>query len=300
MQVTISGDIGSGKSTAGQYLANVLGAEFIDCGQLYRQYASKRDMNVLQLNQSGDNSIDVQIDNDLIRMGKEDFNRVYVSRTAWHFVPNAKHIYMSVNPLTAARRILQRKTTAETHDTIKSVLKYNKDRIDEEDKRYFSMYGVTRQQQLEEADILMCIGNVDVDCVCRALSIMLNKGKVLCFDPRTAVPTQVLHDISVDTVNMYKKELSDIKSDVVECEVKIQVVNGITYIVDGHHRVAAACQSGVKLMYTHSYSLPLLPVCKLSNSDYYDWEDYIHGDMSAVTGVITDPMHKFVDAASKM
>lgn len=279
MQVTISGDVGSGKSTVGQYLATMLGAELIDCGQLYRAYAAKRDMNVLQLNQSGDNSIDVQIDNDLVRMGKEDLPRVYISRTAWHFIPNAVHVYMSVNPELAASRIYKRKTVAEKHDSIESVMEYNRIRIAEEDARYEKMYGITREQQMENTNVLMCIGNADIDEVCYALYEVLDKGNVMCFDPRVAVPTQVLFDTSPDLVSEYAKEIN---GNTIPCAVRMRYVNGIPYIIDGHHRVAAACLNGVKFMYTSNFTVKDEPICELSNSDYYDWEDYVKGDMSAV------------------
>ena len=278
MQVTISGDIGSGKSTVGQYLATMLGAELIDCGQLYRKYAAKKDMSVLQLNQSGDNSIDIQIDNDLVRWGREDLPRVYISRTAWHFIPNAVHMYMLVDPILSASRICNRKTVAEKHDSLKSVLEYNKTRIAEEDARYERMYGITRKQQLADAGVLLHIGNGDVDEVCYAAFEVLGKGKVLCFDPRTAIPTQVLFDTNPNLVNCYAHE---IKGHTVPCNVKMQLVDGIPYIVDGHHRIAAACHSGVKFMYTSNFEIVDKPVCRLRDSDYYDWEDYVKGDMHA-------------------
>lgn len=294
MQVTISGDIGSGKSTVGEYLAKRLGAELVDCGQLYRAYASKRDMNVLQLNQSGDDSIDRQIDNDLIRMGKEDKPRVYVSRTAWHFIPNAVHVYMAVNPLLAAQRILKRKTVAENHDTIETIIDYNCERIAQEDARYERMYGITRRQQMESNNVFMCIGENGIKSVCGATYNMLSKGNVVCFDPRIAVPTQVMFDVDPKLVEKFAGNFSK-----VDCtDIKVQMVNGIPYIVDGHHRIAAACKSGVSFMYTSNFEVEDEPLCRLGNSDYYDWEEFVGGDMSAITGVRKTPEKTYIYAVN--
>lgn len=287
MQVTISGDIGSGKSTVGQYLAGKLGAELIDCGQLYRAYASRKDMNVLQLNQSGDSSIDKQIDNDLIRMGKECKPRVYISRTAWHFIPNAVHVYMTINPRVAAERVLSRKTVAEEHDSVDSIIDYNRERIAREDARYERMYGITRKQQLESSNILLCIGNASAEDVCAAANEVIDKGDVICFDPRIAIPTQTIHDTSPEIVRDY---MNEIKGDIVPCEVCIKFVNGIPYIIDGHHRVAAACMNDVKFIYTDQFVVTDEPVCQLSSNDYYDWEDYVDGDMSAVMSTKSNSM----------
>lgn len=298
MQITISGDIGSGKSTVGKYLAEVYNAELIDCGQLYRSYASKVSKDVLQLNQSGDNSIDIQIDNDLIRMGKEDKNRVYISRTAWHFIPNAVHIYIMVDPMIASKRILNRKTVAEKHDSLDSILEYNRTRIAEEDARYERMYGITREQQLADADIIFHIGNRSEDEVCSAMKTVVSKAKkMFCFDPTIVVPTQVLHDISPEIVNEFRRVMV---SNVVGADTKIKLANGIPYIIDGHHRIAAACLNNVKFVWTSDYSLDDSSICILSNSDYYNWEDYVHGDMSAVTSKMKSPADKFISAVSKM
>lgn len=280
MQITISGDIGSGKSTVGKYLAEKLGAELVDCGQLYRSYASKKDMSVLQLNQSDDDSIDRQIDNDLILMGKENKPRVYISRTAWHFIPHAVHVYMSVNPRVAAERIFNRKTVAEEHESLESIIEYNKERIAREDERYERMYGITRAQQLKENNVYVCVGNASLDDVCRMVLFAVKEGDIMCFDPKVAIPTQVLFDVDAGLVEEYRRQFS---GDISFTSVNMQFVNGIPYIVDGHHRTAAACLNGVKMMCTKNFSVVEKPLCELSRSDYYDWEDYVKGDMSSVT-----------------
>ena len=298
MQVTISGDMGSGKSTVGAYLADKLGAELIDCGQLYRKYAASKDMSVLQLNQSGDNSIDKQIDNDLIRMGEEDKPRVYVSRTAWHFIPNAVHVYMTVNPKVAAERIYKRKTVAEEHSSIDSIIEYNRERMLQEDTRYESMYGITRKQQMLANNLFVHVGRAGIEDVCKAVYTCINVGNCVCFDPRVAIPTQVLHDTNPELVEKYRAEIS---GDIVECSVKIQMVNGLPYIADGHHRVAAACLNGVKFLYTRNLTVSDFPLWELSSSDYYDWEDYVKGDMSSVINTSpTNPVQRFMGAVNKM
>lgn len=295
MQVTISGDIGSGKSTVGQYLAEKLDAELIDCGQLYRAYASQKGMSVLQLNQSEDYSIDVQIDKDLVRMGKEGKSRVYISRTAWYFIPGAVHVYMTVDPKLAARRVLNRKTVAEKHDSVDSIIEYNRKRIAEEDARYERMYGITRKHQMAANNVLVCIGNASAEDVCSAVYEVLNKGNVICFDPRTAVPTKTIKDIDPEYVKMYCEYIS---GNISECPVEMQFVNGIPYILNGHHRIVAACNSGTKMMYTSEFTVAGYPNKVLDNFEYHFWEDFVKGDLSAVTGV--NGNDGFSNAVSKM
>lgn len=305
MQITISGDIGSGKSTLGEYLSREFNAELIDCGQLYRKYAAEKSMSVLELNQSGDNSIDRQIDNDLIKWGRENKYRVYISRTAWHFIPDAVHIYTMVNPKLAAERILKRKTVAEEHTSIDSILEYNKKRIEEEDMRYQRMYGITRENQLRKTELFIHIGNNSPEQVCRAVSHVIKKerlvlysGKpILIFDPRVVVPTQGIRDMNNDIVFAYSK---DITADVSNCEVTMQLVDGVPYILDGHHRVAAACTNGVQFMYTTSFMISQKPDSILRNSDYYDWEEYTMADLSIVYGREENSVNGVLSAALKM
>lgn len=279
MKITISGDIGSGKSTVGERLANMFDCELIDCGQLYRNYAKDKGVDVLVQNLSNDNSIDKKIDGLLEDMNESSVDRVFVSRTAWHFVPSALHIYLSVNPVLAAERILSRQSNNETHDSIDEIIEYNKKRIDTEDKRYEEMYGITRTQQLLDADIIICIGSNNIDSVVNTLGMLIRQDTrhILVTDPKSVVPTQVIRDISISRVEDYREE---IKGTLVKLNTTLDFVNGLPYVYDGHHRIAAACLNDVCFIYTNQFGICDKEALLLTSSQYHDWEDLTKTDMS--------------------
>ena len=101
MNITITGDLGSGKTTVSKLLAEKLGMEVVDTGMIYRKFAEDKGMDVLEQNNSDDWSIDRKIDSEVERLGKEKDNQIFVSRLAWHFIPNALKIYLTINPLLA-------------------------------------------------------------------------------------------------------------------------------------------------------------------------------------------------------
>ena len=113
--ITITGDIGSGKSTVSKKLAEKLNMSIIDSGQLYREFASSKNISVLEQNNSDDRSIDIKIDNTIESIGKEQKGIIFVSRLAWYFVPDAIKIYLKVNPLLAAERIVKDNRVGEKH-----------------------------------------------------------------------------------------------------------------------------------------------------------------------------------------
>lgn len=271
MQITISGDLGSGKSTLGEILAKDYNAELIDCGQLYRKYAAENGRDVLKQNKSSDISIDEQIDTEIIRLGKEGLSRIYVSRTAWHFIPNAVHVYLSVDPMLAAQRIAARKTVGEEHTDSDSVLLYNMERAQTEDARYLKMYGITREEQLRDAHVIMNIGTGSVEDVHKALQTVIpsSERRSYVISPKELIPTQVLRDMSIDIVSEYKQW---VRGDVVELDLTLLRTWSGTYIVDGHHRVAAACLNDVKYIVAHEVTFEDDSL-QLSMSDYFDWED---------------------------
>lgn len=272
VQITISGDLGSGKSTIGEMLAKYYDAELVDCGQLYRQYAESKGRDVLGQNKSGDQSIDEKIDQRLIEMGKEGKSRIYVSRTAWHFIPNAKHVYLCVDPMVAARRIAARKTVGEEHADASSVLLYNMERVHTEDIRYLRMYGITRVQQLKDADVVMQIGEESAETVFNALRAVLEHAVTKCYvaPPTNLVPTQVLHDMSPQIVAEYEQT---VVGTVRSTSINLSHTPIGTFIQDGHHRVAAACLNKVKYLVTDKVRFDDNVGSLMRKSDYYDWED---------------------------
>ena len=264
MHITITGDIGSGKSSVGKALAERLNMELVDSGQLYRQFSE----DVLALNKSGDWSVDHQIDSHIEELGKAAEDKVFVSRLAWHFVPNSIKVYLMVNPLLAASRIFNASRSTEKHKSVDGVLYYQAERSLVEMKRYREMYNLEDPSGLSSSDIVVFIGKRNIeevtDCVLHAIKF---KKFGYYVDPSSLLPTQGIRDFSMDKVEFYEYLT---KSDYMDFNVDAGYFGKNLYVFDGHHRVAAAINKGINFLRIPNVrvltSRPLIPTV-------YDYED---------------------------
>ena len=89
IKISITGDLGSGKSTVCNYLKEHYGLKVYSTGQIQRSLAQRHNMDVLAFNKYMEThpEIDEEIDAELVKLGKRDEDMVFDSRMAWHFVP---------------------------------------------------------------------------------------------------------------------------------------------------------------------------------------------------------------------
>jgi predicted cytidylate kinase len=146
LHLTISGDLGSGKSSVAEALANHLGFDMVSTGAIQRRIAADLGVSTLQANliAETDLSIDERIDSTTVRLAQEAATPiVFDSRMAWHFVPNALRVRLVVDPLVAAERILGRGPgNAEAYDSLEQAFDQVLERADAEVRRFTDRYGV--------------------------------------------------------------------------------------------------------------------------------------------------------------
>ena len=106
--ITISGMLGSGKSTVAKILAQKLDYGYYSTGNAQREIAKKRGLTTLELNQLADKdpSIDEEIDGVFKKFNSVP-NKGYVidSRLAFFFIPSSIKIKLNVDVEEAGRRI---------------------------------------------------------------------------------------------------------------------------------------------------------------------------------------------------
>ena len=98
--VTLSGDIGGGKSSVARILTEALGFQLISAGGLQREIAASMGLTTLQLNElsADDRSVDDKIDSRTQWLGENSDRIIVDSRLAWHFIPGAYKVFLSVDP----------------------------------------------------------------------------------------------------------------------------------------------------------------------------------------------------------
>lgn len=144
MKITISGDLGSGKSTLGKQIAKDWGYNFYSTGDIFRKLSQERGLDVIAGNQAGekDRSLDDAVDEYSTRIGKNEDNFIFDSRLAWHFIPDSYSLYLFCREDIAAERIFSAGREDEQRQSVEQMLKANQERRQSELKRYQTLYNI--------------------------------------------------------------------------------------------------------------------------------------------------------------
>ena len=150
MHITITGILGSGKSTVAKKLAELYGFEIFSTGAILRAAAAERGMDLLDLNKElnskldSDRSMDDLIDNTTIRVANErkDDKLIFDSRMAWHFVPGAFKVFVTVDPRVAAERVIKDPRPGEPAEDVDELCAELVERSRVEQARFQYLYGV--------------------------------------------------------------------------------------------------------------------------------------------------------------
>ncbi len=143
--VTVSGELGSGKSAVANALSARLGADVVSTGAIHRRIAAQRGESALETNlvAEQDSSIDELIDGELVRLGAGLDRIIFDSRMAWHFVPGALKVHLVVDPVVAARRMAGRAATSvEGYDDVAEAQAHAEQRHASEQRRFRATYDV--------------------------------------------------------------------------------------------------------------------------------------------------------------
>lgn len=165
--ITIAGNLGSGKSTAGKAVASLLDYSHSSTGDKMRQMAE--DMNV-PLNELGkiaerDPSIDKILDDFNIELSSKS-NIVVDGRLAWFFIPKSFKVFLKIDPLIAAERILKnKKENSDRHnedskpfDSVSDIALSISKRLESEKKRYRDLYKIENHLDVSNYDLVIDTG----------------------------------------------------------------------------------------------------------------------------------------------
>lgn len=145
MNITITGNLGAGKTSVCNELKK-MGYDVISGGDIYRTYAQEHGITIVELNEMAktDRSVDIQIDKRTKKLGTEVDNTIFDSRIAWHFIPDALHIFLEVDPKTAAARVAIDKARSgeQTYSNLDREMEELQKRANLERERFMEMYGI--------------------------------------------------------------------------------------------------------------------------------------------------------------
>ncbi|MBO7359971.1 MAG: cytidylate kinase family protein [Clostridia bacterium] len=148
MHISITGRLGSGKSTVAKIIAEKYGYEIVSTGTALRNIAASLGMTALEFNRlmTSDPKYDYMIDRETRRISVERAGEkiIYDSRMAWNFAVNSFKVYLYVNTEVSAKRILGDGTrgSVESYKDIGDAIAQINERMNEENRRYSMIYSV--------------------------------------------------------------------------------------------------------------------------------------------------------------
>lgn len=290
-KITISGELGSGKSVLSKQLCERSDFRIISVGAIQRELAELHGMSTLEFNKYMEThpEIDIECDNKVVEYGLKEANLILDSRMAWHFVPHAFKIHLLVNRQIAANRIFNDNVRKnEQNDDIEHTLQNIIARKASELKRFKEQYNVNIDN-LQNYNIV-----VDSSFITPVVlaDFILNKFESwksqkefqrVWLSPKNIFPLQGIREHGSRYTTEIKASIVANGYNDTEPILVIQQ-DGLYFIYDGHKR----CTSSINL------GLDLVPVVILNDNDdqlpngqsfadyvkdhynttnVYDWED---------------------------
>jgi CMP/dCMP kinase len=248
MHISITGDLGSGKSTVAKEICRVLGFKYLSTGQIQRQLALERGMNTLEFNKFTDNNkeIDEYIDQKLKDINNQTETHVLDSRLGWHFVKQSFKIYlMAVEEVAASRVLLDGKRIGEPVSVdIKAKMKEQQERRKSETERFEKNYGI-KQSIFKDFDAIIDASSATIIEVTNLILSLYNKSlkndvyNRIWLSPLRVFPTKDIRSIPTEEMDqlrdMVKKKGYD-STFPISCVLFQKEF----YVVDGHQRLSAS------------------------------------------------------------
>jgi len=246
MFLTITGKLGSGKSTICKILAQKHGFKIYSTGAIQRKIALDMGMSTLELNElmRKDSKYDDLIDNEVVRISQEcrDENIIFDSRMAFHFVEDAYDIFATIDPSEAARRVMlsprgNEETYVDQLDAQNKLLERSRlenlrfKEIYQMDNLDYSNYNLVIDTSWNEPENL---ADIIYKMVCQDRK--REKHQIL-ISPKSLYPTEKLTNINIAKVEAYSHQSLKVED---EDAVSVIYFENYHYVVDGHHRLLAA------------------------------------------------------------
>lgn len=237
INITIAGDLGSGKSTVANHLISNINYRIESAGLIFRRLAEQHGMTAKEFNQfiESNPKYDNMVDDTIKEMGAKEENIIFDSRLAWYFVPKSFKIYMYVDVDTATERIFNDKgRVSESYSDMATAKKEIIERRESEVLRYKTFYNIDINNY-SNYDFIIDTSHATKDEVNEAV---LSNFKA--FEKGEAYDRILLSPKNLIIENDAENADSD--------DIEIEKRDGKFYVLKGFAKVRAALQEGKNLV----------------------------------------------------
>jgi cytidylate kinase len=237
INITIAGDLGSGKSTVANHLINNINYRIESAGLIFRRLAEQHGMSAKEFNQfiESNPKYDNMVDDTIKEMGEKEENIIFDSRLAWHFVPKSFKIYMYVDVDTATERIFNDKgRVSESYSDMATAKKEIIERRESEVLRYKTFYNIDINNY-SNYDFIIDTSHATKDEVNDAVL-----SNFRAFEQGKEYDRILLSPKNLIIENDAENDASD--------DIEIEKRDGKFYVLKGFAKVRAALQEGKNLV----------------------------------------------------
>lgn len=245
MNLSLTGNLGSGKSSLGRELI-ARGFEIVSSGDIFRGLAAEKGVSIVEMNKIAENdkSIDKMVDERTIALGKEKDHTIFDSRMGWYFVPDSFKVFVMVDLMEAGRRVY--------HDSLRQAERYEREedavkalytRQSLEKERYGQLYGVN-YYHLENYDLVIDSTNASPAQLAEEIIRRFEQfqtgetAKLIEISPYRIYPTIAANALDIHKVEQYSGEN---EGDICMDEgLAVTLYNGRWCAVGEHEKLLAA------------------------------------------------------------
>jgi cytidylate kinase len=250
MLVTITGKLGSGKSTICAILSDRCNYEIYSTGVIHRNLAKQMGLDTLALNKlmSSNSSYDLSIEKEVKRIASERSGDrlIFDSRLAWHFIDDSLKIFTTVDPVVAADRVLKSpRGEEEQYHNLANAVENLKLRSNLERERFQEIYGVD-YLDYNNFDLIL-------DTTWLAPALLVTLIIVECLHPNKP-PTNYKPTILISPKSLYPTQEIGLNRPLTEDNfrsdpIKIICQDGYHYVVGDHSQFGTALSLSLPYVY---------------------------------------------------